>query len=92
MDSDGSYTSKCGGTVPFQHDSRGMNFTYSYDVALNGANPPLANYQAWLLIDLDRRRRRSTWPEIAKLAPYPALPCAPSRTSTAMAGRTEAPS
>jgi hypothetical protein len=53
------------------------NFTYSYDVALNGANPPLANYQAWLLIDLDPSKKAKYLPlKLAKLATYPALPCA----------------
>lgn len=53
------------------------NFTYSYNVALNGSNPVLANYLAWLLIDLDPSKKTKYLPlKLTKLAPYPgALPC-----------------
>jgi hypothetical protein len=53
------------------------NFTFSYDVALNPANPILANYEAWLLVDLDASKKTKYLPlRLTKLAPYPNFPCA----------------
>jgi hypothetical protein len=55
------------------------NFTFSYDVALNLANPTLANYEAWLLVDLDASKKTKYLPlRLSKLLPYPNFPCATS--------------
>ena len=60
-----------------------MNFTYSYDVALDPSNPTLDNYEAELWIDLDPSEKTDFLKlELVKLGP-PAVfsPCTPGHSN-----------
>lgn len=67
------------GTDPNNAARAAWNFTYSYNVALNPANPVLSGYEAFILVDLDPSAKTKYLPlRLAKLAPYPNFPCAVS--------------
>jgi hypothetical protein len=53
------------------------NFTFSFDVALDSANPVLSGYEAFILVDLDKTSKTKYLPlRLKKLVDFPNLPCA----------------